>query len=49
METMINPYKMLAGKPESKGTLGRLRHRWEGQTSIKFDLKELGVDWIHLS
>jgi hypothetical protein len=43
METMINPYKSLAGKPERKRTLGRLRHIWEGNKVLQFVLQELAV------
>jgi hypothetical protein len=40
-------YRVLVGKPERRRTLGRPRHRWEG--NIKMDLQEVecGVmDWI---
>jgi len=43
-------YRVLVGKPEGKGPLGRLRHRWEDD--IKMDLQEIwcgGVDWIELA
>jgi hypothetical protein len=43
-------YRLLAGKPEGKRPLGRLRHRW--MDNIKMDLLETGlnvVDWIHLA
>jgi hypothetical protein len=43
-------YGGLVGKPEGTRTLGRPRHRWEG--NIKMDLQELGfgcVDWIELA
>jgi hypothetical protein len=43
METMINPYKTLSGKPERTRTLGRLRNRWEGTKVLQFVLQELGV------
>jgi hypothetical protein len=33
-------YKVLVGKPEGKGPLGRPRRRWEGV--IRMDLKESG-------
>jgi hypothetical protein len=35
-------YRVLVGKPESKGPLGRPRRRWED--NIKMDLKEIGID-----
>jgi hypothetical protein len=31
-------YRVLVGKPEGKRTLGRPRHRWEG--NIRVDLRE---------
>jgi hypothetical protein len=43
-------YKVLLGKPEGKGPLGRPRRRWED--GIIMDLREIGlgsVDWIRLS
>jgi hypothetical protein len=36
-----NAHKILVGKPEGKGPLGRLGHRWED--NIKMDLKEICV------
>jgi hypothetical protein len=33
-------YKVLSGKPEEKGSLGRPRHRWE--IGIRMDLREMG-------
>jgi hypothetical protein len=36
---MRNVYKILVGKPEWKGPLGRSRCRWEDN---KMDLKEIG-------
>jgi hypothetical protein len=35
-------YKVLVGKPEGEGPLGRPRHRWED--GIKMDLREIG--WL---
>jgi hypothetical protein len=43
-------YRVLVGRPKSKGPLGRPRHRWED--NIKRDLKEIGIDganWIWLA
>jgi hypothetical protein len=43
-------YNILAGRPEGRRQLGRLRCRWED--NIKMDLGEIGfgvVDWIHLA
>jgi hypothetical protein len=43
-------YRVLVGKPEGKGPLGRPRRRWED--NIKVDLKEArcgGMDWIELA
>ena len=46
---MPSIYRVLVGKPEGKGPLGRPRRRW--QDTIKMDLQEVGcggVDWIEL-
>jgi len=43
-------YRVLVGKPEGKGPIGRHRHRQED--NIKMDLKEVGcggMDWIELA
>ena len=43
-------YRVLVGKPEGKGPLGRPRRRWDGK--IKMDLQEVGcgwMDWIELA
>jgi hypothetical protein len=43
-----NPYRVLVGKPEGKGLVGRARHRLEN--NIKMELREIrwgGMDWIH--
>jgi len=38
-------YRVLVGKPEEKRSLGRVRHRWEG--NIKMYLQEVGYGaWI---
>jgi hypothetical protein len=45
-----NAYSILAGKPERKGPLGRLRRR--RMDNIKMDLREIewdGMDWIDLA
>jgi hypothetical protein len=34
-----NAYRVLVGKPEGKGPLGRPRHGW--MDSIKMDLREI--------
>jgi hypothetical protein len=42
--------RILVGKPEGKGPLGRPRSRWVN--SIKMDLREIewdGMDWIDLA
>jgi hypothetical protein len=47
---MRNVYRLLVGKPEGKGPLGRSRRRWI--YNIKMDLLEIGlgvVDWIGLA
>jgi len=46
----LGVYRVLIGKPEGKGPLRRLRHRWED--NIKIDLQEVGcggMDWIELA
>jgi hypothetical protein len=43
-------YRILVGKPEGKGPLGRPRCRWVG--NIKMDLRDIGwggMDWIDLA
>ena len=43
-------YRVLAGKPEGRRTLGRPRRRWED--NIKMDLREVGCEgmgWIELA
>jgi hypothetical protein len=50
MREKRNVYRLLVGKPEVKGPLGRPRHRWID--NIKMDLLEIelgGVDWIGLA
>jgi hypothetical protein len=47
---MRNVYKILVGKSEVKGPLGRPRRRWED--NIRMDVKETVcnvVDWINLA
>ena len=39
-------HKVLVGKPEGKGPLGRQRCRWED--NIKMDLQEVGTGWSWL-
>jgi len=42
-------HRVLVGKSEEKGPLGRRRRRWED--NIKMDLREVGGvgDWIELA
>jgi len=43
-------YRVLVGRPEGKGPLGRPRRRWED--NIQLDIKELeicGAKWIQLA
>jgi hypothetical protein len=43
-------YRVLVGRPEGKGPLGRPRRRWE--YNIKIDLREMGLNganWIQLA
>jgi hypothetical protein len=50
MEEKSNAYRLLVGKPERKGPLGRPRRRWVD--NIRMDLGEVGwgdVDWIGLA
>jgi hypothetical protein len=45
-----NACRILVGKPEGKGPLGRPRCRWV--ENIKMDLREIewgGMDWIDLA
>jgi hypothetical protein len=45
-----NAYRILVGKPEGKGPLGRRRRR--RVDNIKMDLREIGwdgMDWIELA
>jgi hypothetical protein len=41
-----NVYKVLVGKPEEKGPLGRPRRRWEN--GIRMDLREIGLGGVDL-
>jgi hypothetical protein len=43
-------YRVLVGKPEGKGPMGRTRGRWK--VNIKGDFQEVrcgGIDWIELA
>ena len=43
-------YRVLVGKPEGRGQLGRPKCRWEN--NIKVDVQEVGcggMDWIELA
>jgi hypothetical protein len=48
-----NAFKILVGKSEGKGPLGRPRRRWED--IIRMDLRKIAwkcwevVDWMHLA
>jgi hypothetical protein len=45
-----NVYRILVGRPEGKGPLGRPRRRWKD--NVKMDLREIGIDgakWIRLA
>jgi hypothetical protein len=35
-------YRVLVGRPEGKGPVGRPRRRWEG--NIRMDVMEVGLD-----
>ena len=48
LEEGIGVWRILVGKPEGKGPLGRPRRRWED----KMDLQEVGrrsMEWIELA
>jgi hypothetical protein len=50
MREKRNAYRLLMGKPEGKGPLGRPRRRWVD--NIRMDNGEVGwcdVDWIGLA
>ena len=50
MEEGRGVHKVLVGKPEGKGPLGRPRRRWED--NIKMDLEDVGRgygDWMELA
>jgi hypothetical protein len=43
-------YRVLVGRPEGKGPLGRPRRKWEN--NLKMDLREIEIDganWIRLA
>jgi hypothetical protein len=44
IEEMRNMYRILVGKPVGKRSLGRTRHKWEG--NIKRDLKETELEGV---
>jgi hypothetical protein len=47
MGEMRDVYRLLVGKPEEKGRLGRPRCRW--MDNIKMDLLEIGLGGVDLS
>jgi 3-oxoacyl-ACP reductase-like protein len=50
MEEGRGVYRVLVGKPEGTGPLGRPRSRWKD--NIKMDLQKVGcrsMDWIELA
>jgi hypothetical protein len=50
MRKKSNTYRILVGKPEGRGPLGRPRRRCVG--NIKMNLREIGwygMDWIDLA
>ena len=53
MEGGRNAFKILTGKSSAgKSPLGRPRCRWEDNTSIRMDLKEIGIstrNWVDLT
>jgi hypothetical protein len=46
---MTRAHRVLEGRPDIKGPLGRPRHRWED--NIKLNLQQVGwgMDWIDLA
>jgi hypothetical protein len=44
MEEKRSGYRLLVRKPEGKRPLGRPKHKWVDNTSIKVDLGEVG--WV---
>jgi hypothetical protein len=44
---MRGAYKVLVGKPGGKRLHGRPKHRWKD--NIRMDLREIVVDWMHLT
>jgi hypothetical protein len=46
MEEKRNAYRLLVGKPEGKGPLGRPRLRWVANNKI--NLREIGWDGVDL-
>jgi hypothetical protein len=42
-------YRVLVRKPESKGPLGRARHKWEDNIEMDFQEVGWGMDWIELA
>ena len=45
-----NAYRVLVGKPEGKGPLGRPGRRWK--VNIKMDFRDVGCgpgDWMYLA
>ena len=45
MEEGRNAFKILAGKPTEKKSLGRPRHRWED--NIRMDLNKIGISMMN--
>jgi hypothetical protein len=48
MDEKVKAYRILAGKPEGKWSLGRRRRRWED--NIKINLTEVctGLIWLRI-
>jgi hypothetical protein len=44
MESRMNAYRILVGKPEGRRPLGRPSHRWVD--NIKMDFREIGWDGL---
>ena len=46
---MRNVWKILTGKPEGKGSLGRSRRRWKDNVKEYFKILREDMDWIFVA
>jgi len=42
-------YRVLIGKPEGKGPLGRHNHRWEDNINLMFKKWDGSMNWVDLA